>query len=51
MRENVLVVRGQQDPQRLQSWRERLDDAWSTDQGAVYRWLRGGDPPPPPPVV
>ena len=31
----------------MQSWREWLDDATSTDQGTVYRWLRGDDPTPP----
>ena len=29
------------DHDRVQTWREWLDEAWSSKQGAVYKWLQG----------
>ena len=45
-KEQIVALR-QQECQWLHSWREWLDDASSTDHGAVRHWLRGDDPTPP----
>ena len=29
-----------EDKDRLQGWRSWLEEVWSSDQGAVYRWLK-----------
>ena len=31
----------------MRAWRDWLDEAWSADQGAVYRWLGGEGFTPP----
>ena len=39
--------RAREDRERVRAWRKWLDDAWSSDQGAIYRWLGGEGFTPP----
>ena len=36
-----------EDKDRVQEWRAWLEDSWSSDRGAVYRWLKGESYAPP----
>ena len=36
-----------EDKDRLQGWRSWLEEAWSSDQGAVYQWLKDESDAPP----
>ena len=37
----IRTERQRGDKDRLQAWRDWLDEAWSSKQGAVYKWLKG----------
>ena len=43
----VGTVQQAEDRERLRAWRSWLEEAWSTDQGAVYRWLKDESYAPP----
>ena len=43
----IRTERQQGDKDRLQAWRDWLDEAWSSKQGAVYKWLKGESFAPP----
>ena len=31
-----------EDAERLKVWKKKMDDSWSKERGAVYRWIKGG---------
>ena len=43
----VRAVQQAEDRGRLRAWRSWLEEAWSTGQGAVYRWLKDESYVPP----
>ena len=43
----IRTERQRGDKDRLQAWRDWLDEAWSSKQGAVYKWLKGESFVPP----
>ena len=43
----VRTVQQAEDRERLRAWRSWLEEAWSTDQGAVYQWLKDESYAPP----
>ena len=43
----IRTERQRGDKDRLQAWRDWLDEAWSSKQGAVYKWLKGESFAPP----
>ena len=43
----VRATLGVEDKDRVREWRAWLEESWSSDQGAVYRWLKDESYAPP----